>query len=233
MKLSTLIVRTFVVIALFTFAHNVLAAGPMMPVPTPPGPTFAGPMMPVPTPPGPIPPLIWPAESGTVNMWLRKTEKSGPPEKTRYSRYYEHDGALRAYANRAMALAFLCVPTTMLALGFAVYVRLQPPTVVRISDDGQATVIGKATPSVTVSDRERSGPTELERRALSAVISGSVSRILSGQREPQLGRQSQHDDRQPAAYCLCRNAEGQFDWKSTGRRNYLGVPAPFPRGFER
>jgi len=47
-------------------------------------------------------------------------------EKLRYSRYYEHDGALRAYANRAMVLAFLCVPMTMLALGFAVYVRLQP-----------------------------------------------------------------------------------------------------------
>jgi hypothetical protein len=110
-------------------------------------------------------PLIWPAESGTVNMWIRKTEGSEPPEKTRYSRYYEHDGALRAYANRAMVLAFLCVPTTMLALGFAVYVRLQPPTVVRISDDGQATVIGKTIPSVTVSDREKSGPTEFERRA--------------------------------------------------------------------
>ncbi len=59
-------------------------------------------------------------------MWLKKSkdkEDTGAPEKVRYSRYYEHDGALRAYANRAMILAFLCVPTTMLALGFAVYVR--------------------------------------------------------------------------------------------------------------
>ena len=53
----------------------------------------------------------------------RAANKSAAPEKLRYSRYYEHDGALRAYANRAMVLAFLCVPTTMLALGFAVYVR--------------------------------------------------------------------------------------------------------------
>ena len=62
-------------------------------------------------------------------MWLRKSrdkEDTGTPEKVRYSRYYEHDGALRAYANRAMVLAFLCVPATMLALGFAVYVRLHP-----------------------------------------------------------------------------------------------------------
>src|SRR5258707_15795516 len=106
---------------------------------------------------------------GAMTMWLNKNNKdeqdTSAPEKLRYSRYYEHDGALRPYANRAMVVAFLCVPTTMLALGFAVYVRLQPPTVVRISDDGQATVIGKTIPSVTVSDREQSGPTEFERRA--------------------------------------------------------------------
>jgi hypothetical protein len=74
-------------------------------------------------------------------MWSTKknenTEKAGleAPAKVRYSRYYEHDGALRAYANRAMLLAFLCVPATMLALGFAVYVRLQPPTVIRVDED--------------------------------------------------------------------------------------------------
>src|SRR5882757_5702256 len=98
-------------------------------------------------------------------MWRLPKPSNDVPDKVRYSRYYEHDGALRAYANRAMVLAFLCVPTTMLALGFAVYVRLQPPTVVRISDDGQATVIGKTIPSVTVPDREQSGPIEFERRA--------------------------------------------------------------------
>ena len=64
--------------------------------------------------------------------------------KLRYSRYYEHDGILRAYANRAMVLAFLCIPITMLALAFAVYVRLQPPTVIRVDENGQATVLGVA-----------------------------------------------------------------------------------------
>ncbi len=98
-------------------------------------------------------------------MWLKKKETPDAPEKTQYGRYYEHDGALRAYANRAMVLAFLCLPTTMIALGFAVYVRLQPPTVVRITDDGQATVVGKASPAVSILDRQESGPTEFERRA--------------------------------------------------------------------
>ena len=99
-------------------------------------------------------------------MWdMKKKENAEPSEKARHSRYYEHDGALRAYANRAMVLAFLCVPTTMLALGFAFYVRLQPPTVVRITDDGQATVVGKASPTALVLDRQDSGPTEFEERA--------------------------------------------------------------------
>ena len=51
-------------------------------------------------------------------MWSKKRKRKPRNtrqkcrRKLRYSRYYEHDGALRAYANRAMVLAFLCVPTT-------------------------------------------------------------------------------------------------------------------------
>lgn len=101
-------------------------------------------------------------------MWLKrnKAEKdTRAPEKLRYSRYYEHDGALRAYANRAMMLAFLCVPTTMLAVGFAVYVRLQPSTVIRIDENGQATVVGQAKPTVSVIQGQGSEPTDFEKRA--------------------------------------------------------------------
>jgi len=104
-------------------------------------------------------------------MWLRrneeeKTEKdTQAPEKLRYSRYYEHDGALRAYANRAMTLAFLCVPTATLALGFAVYVRLQPPTVIRVDENGQATVVGQTKPTLTVIQTQGSEPTDFEKRA--------------------------------------------------------------------
>ncbi len=101
-------------------------------------------------------------------MWSKKSkdkDDTGAPEKVRYSRYYEHDGALRAYANRAMVLAFLCVPATMLALGFAVYVRLQPPTVIRVDQDGQAVVVGKAKPQLSVTQGAGSEPTEFEKRA--------------------------------------------------------------------
>jgi hypothetical protein len=101
-------------------------------------------------------------------VWLKKknpSEESDVPEKLRYSRYYEHDGALRAYANRAMVLAFLCVPVTLLSLAFAVFVRLQPPTVIRVDENGQATVLGVTKPSISVIQGQGSEPTEFEKRA--------------------------------------------------------------------
>ena len=104
-------------------------------------------------------------------MWLKKSkdkDDTGAPEKvrySRYSRYYEHDGALRAYANRAMVLAFLCVPATVLALGLAVYVRLQPPTVIRVDENGMAFVVGQAKPALSVTQGTGSEPSEFEKRA--------------------------------------------------------------------
>lgn len=106
-------------------------------------------------------------------MWLRKPDAkehadkghAEAPEKVRYSRYYEHDGALRAYANRAMVLAFLCVPATMLALGFAVYVRLQPPTIIRVDEEGEAAVVGKPKPVLSVTQSPGAESTEFEKRA--------------------------------------------------------------------
>lgn len=64
------------------------------------------------------------------------------PEVTRYTKYYEHDGMLRAYANRAMLLAMIFGVLAMGSLGFAIYVRIQPPTVIRIDKDGNASVVG-------------------------------------------------------------------------------------------
>jgi type IV secretory pathway TrbF-like protein len=63
-------------------------------------------------------------------------------ELPRLTRYYEHDGMLRAYANRAMFLAILFGMVAFASLGFAIYVRIQPPTVIRVDKDGNATVVG-------------------------------------------------------------------------------------------
>lgn len=102
-------------------------------------------------------------------MWLKaKQTNSTPddmPEKLRYSRYYEHDGALRAYANRAMVLALLCIPATLVALAFAVYVRVQPPTVIRVDESGQAVVVGQKRTVVSVTQNVGSEPNDFEKRA--------------------------------------------------------------------
>jgi hypothetical protein len=88
------------------------------------------------------------------------------PEKVRYSRYYEHDGALRAYANRAMILAFASAAIALLAIAFAAYVRIQPPTVIRVDSNGDAAIVGTTKPPVTVSQGAADAePSELEKWA--------------------------------------------------------------------
>ena len=67
------------------------------------------------------------------------------PEIASFTRYYEHDGMLRAYANRAMFLAILFAVIALGSLGFAIYVRVQPPTVIRVDKDGNAMVVGGGT----------------------------------------------------------------------------------------
>src|SRR4051812_14579690 len=63
------------------------------------------------------------------------------PEIAALTRYYEHDGLLRAYANRAMFLALLFSVIAIGSLGFAIYVRVQPPTIIRVDNAGEATVV--------------------------------------------------------------------------------------------
>ena len=59
-------------------------------------------------------------------------------------KYYEVDGALKANANRAWLLAFTTIPIALLAIGFAVFARMQPPTVIRIGPNGEAAVVGSS-----------------------------------------------------------------------------------------
>ena len=89
-------------------------------------------------------------------MFRLKEKPNGDPavpERARYTKYYEHDGQLRAYANRSMLMAGLFGVIALVSLGFAIYVRFQPPTVIRVSADGEATMVGgkstRATPAIT------------------------------------------------------------------------------------
>lgn len=88
------------------------------------------------------------------------------PEKARYSRYYEHDGALKAYANRAMLLAFLCVPIALISVGLAVYVRLQPPIVIRVDQNGEAVIVGQRSSKLTIAQGASANPADFEREAV-------------------------------------------------------------------
>lgn len=104
---------------------------------------------------------------------MKKIDRSQQSlESVGYTRYYEHDGMLRAYANRSMVLAMIFGVIAMGSLGFAIYIRRQPPTVIRVDKDGNATVAGAAAhvpPSAQFTPADiasEAAPTELEGKAV-------------------------------------------------------------------
>jgi len=110
-------------------------------------------------------------------MWMNRKKTAAADalsEKVGYTRYYEHDGALRAYANRSMLMAGLFGVIALVSLVFAIYVRLQPATVIRVSADGEAAVIsGKAGPATgllsviaAAAQAHEVPPTNIEGRAV-------------------------------------------------------------------
>ena len=99
---------------------------------------------------------------------MRTPSRSDLPEKMQYTKYYEHDGMLRAYANRAMVMAFLFAGIATLSLAFAIYVRLQPPTVIRVGADGLSSSLSRvaAQPRRASASTDDTAPTELEAKAV-------------------------------------------------------------------
>jgi len=106
----------------------------------------------------------------------KKPVLAAVPEIARYTKYYEHDGMLRAYANRAMLLAVLFGVIALTSLGFAMFVRLQPVTVIRVDDKGEATVVGGpvngstrglfTTLTATAAAKTETAPVSVEGRAV-------------------------------------------------------------------
>ena len=109
---------------------------------------------------------------------LKRKQRSELPEKAQLSKYYEMDGALRAYANRMAILGLTCGAFAILSLGLFAYVRLQSPVVIRVDQAGEATVVGGDTVRVgdgflaTVrapagsGEDVGSGPSDIEGRAV-------------------------------------------------------------------
>lgn len=98
------------------------------------------------------------------------------PERLQYTKYYEHDGMLRAYANRAMVTSFLFGAIAIGSLAFAIYLRIQPPTIIRVNEDGTASVVGAGATGSTALDlhpfataraaTDQTAPTEIEAKAV-------------------------------------------------------------------
>ena len=72
---------------------------------------------------------------------MPRKEAATPQEPFDFRHSYVRDGVMRAYANRFAVLAFVSGVIALLSLGFAIYVRLQPPTIIRITPEGEANVI--------------------------------------------------------------------------------------------
>ena len=87
-------------------------------------------------------------------------------------KFYEMDGALRAYANRSIVVAGIMGIVALIAVAGFLFVRMEPPTVIRIGSDGQASVLsphhdgaGRFLPAVLKADAAKAGPDEYEKEA--------------------------------------------------------------------
>jgi hypothetical protein len=109
---------------------------------------------------------------------LKRKQRGELPEKAQLSKYYEMDGALRAYANRMAVLGLTCGGLAVAALGLFAYVRLQPPVVIRVDQTGEASVVGGDTvrvgngllarvrASANAAEGGGSAPSDIEGRAV-------------------------------------------------------------------
>ena len=86
-------------------------------------------------------------------------------------KYYEADGALRAYANISIWAAVIAGVVALVAVGIMIFIRLQPPTVIRVLPNGEASVVGSdgsikttTSPSTLSAIASDQAPTPYEKR---------------------------------------------------------------------
>ena len=154
-----------------------------------------------------------------------KTEEMEQPERLHYTKYYEHDGALRAYANRAMVLACSMSLLAFLSLAFAIYVRMQPPTIIRVSADGESTVLSgrplfrKQVPGALLDPRQSPQPQRLREGGLHSSVPRPLPQLRRAQRRPAVGLSAQLHEFQPEIFGTARHAEGEHGWQDRGREH--------------
>jgi hypothetical protein len=138
-----------------------------------------------------------------------KQTQTALPESASFTRYYEQDGMLRAYANRAMFLAILFGVIALGSLGFAIYVRVQPPTVIRVDKDGNAAVVGAAV------RHDRTSELTLALTAQAAAPDGPAAEGIGPS-----DLEGSHSRRR-----VCR---GQWAYRSGGPGSGAPLPRPLP-----
>src|SRR5258708_3395879 len=74
-------------------------------------------------------------ERESMTMKAKSKVKNEPP------RFYEMDGALRAYSNRSIVIAGVMGLVSLVAVVGFLFVRMEPPTVIRVNSQGEASVI--------------------------------------------------------------------------------------------
>jgi hypothetical protein len=103
---------------------------------------------------------------------MQHKEEALPQERFDFRHSYVRDGVMRAYANRFAVLAFASGAIALLSLGFAIYVRLQPPTIIRITPNGEANVISgwplfrRRTPAVLTNAATSPEPMDYEKQRI-------------------------------------------------------------------
>ena len=92
--------------------------------------------------------------------------------KARDPKFYEMDGARQAYSNRATVVAILMGFVALVAVVGFLFVRMEPPTVIRVNNEGEATVItpyrtekAHFLPSVLAAAAPGAAPDEYEKEA--------------------------------------------------------------------
>jgi hypothetical protein len=92
--------------------------------------------------------------------------------KVKDPKFYEMDGARQAYSNRTTVVAVLMGLVALVAVVGFLLVRMEPPTVIRVNNEGEATVItpnrsanARFLPSVLAAAAPGAAPDEYEKEA--------------------------------------------------------------------
>src|SRR5260370_26528709 len=105
-------------------------------------------------------------ERGSMTMKANSKVKNETP------RFYEMDGALRAYSNRSIVIAGVMGLVSLVAVVGFLFVRMEPPTVIRVNSQGEASVVTpyraaktRFLPSVLAANSSNAAPDEYEKQA--------------------------------------------------------------------